>query len=41
MNFAAGKDISERKCSPFTTYAEFPEGTLKGKKVRDEDPARP
>ena len=40
-NFAAGKDISERKCSPFTTYAEFPEGTLKGKKVRDADLPRP
>jgi hypothetical protein len=40
-NFAAGKDISERKCSPFTTYAEFPEGTLKVKKVRDADLPRP
>ena len=40
-NVAGGKDISERKCLPFETYAEYPVGTLKGKKMREGDSPRP
>ena len=40
-NVAGGKDISERKCLPFETYAEYPVGTLKGRKTREADLPRP
>ena len=36
-NVAGGKDIAERKCLPFETYAEYPVGTLKGRKSREGD----
>ena len=41
MNVAVGKEISERKCLPFDTYAEYPVGTLKGRKAREGDLPRP
>jgi len=41
MNVAVGKEISERKCLPFDTYAEYPVGTLKGRKTREGDLPRP
>ena len=41
MNVAGGKEISERKCLPFDTYAEYPAGTLKGRKAREGDLPRP
>ena len=40
-NVAGGKDISERKCLPFETYAEYPIGTLKSRKTREGDLPRP
>ena len=40
-NVAGGKDISERKCLPFETYAEYPVGTLKGRKTREGELPRP
>lgn len=40
-NIAVGKDVSERKCLPFDTYAEYPAGSLKVKKARETESPRP
>ena len=41
LNVADGKEISERKCTPFETYGEYPVGTMKGRKSREGELSRP
>jgi hypothetical protein len=41
LNVADAREIAERKCLPFETYAEYPMGTLKGRKVREGELSRP
>ncbi len=41
LNVADGKEISERRCTPFETYGEYPVGTMKGRKSREGELSRP